>query len=98
MKFKSNYVLISLIIISVVFPLSQVMAMFDASGSDIWTFVEQTNVVLGIQNYNPSGKYIWINCSPVSNSTLGCIFAFECPVGEIASGFRENGTAICSVP
>lgn len=51
-----------------------------------------------LAEYIPQGKYIWFNISPAKNQTLGGIFAFECPEGELWTGLFENGTKRCGVP
>lgn len=48
--------------------------------------------------YTPVGNYIHIMITPASNSTLGGIYAFDCPTGELAHTILENGTVLCATP
>lgn len=77
---------------------TDVVEMSNRNGVDVFAFVETTDVVPPTPTYQPAGKYIWFNCTPASNSTVGCIYAFECPAGEFVTGFNEEGVAICAVP
>lgn len=79
---------------------TQVSGMFSVSANDVWTFAEQTEVTEGggPASYTPAGKYIWFICSPASNSTVGCVFAGQCPSGEFIVGISEEGQIICGAP
>jgi len=68
----------------------------EINASDIWTFVETTDVTEGA--FSPSGKYIWIICSFASNNTQGCIYASSCPVGQFVTGVDEEGNLLCATP
>ena len=49
-------------------------------------------------SYEPIGNFIYWNLAPSSNSTLGGVYAIECPAGELAYRLFENGTFACEVP
>ncbi len=49
-------------------------------------------------SYDPIGDYIWLIINPAQNSTLGGVYAFECPSGELAYAVAENGTFLCATP
>ncbi len=69
---------------------------FARTATDTPTITDSVEV--GITMFEPSGKYIWFNCTPASNNTVGCIFAFECPAGQFIKGINENGMVICAAP